>query len=419
MIKNYKGGGVIIAQPNKEDAQYEIVFGAEAPQEAQNWEQFLPQEEWQRSTNGCVSFSRLNCAETLAKKEGLELNLSDRHLFVLSGTSKTGNTLNAVSEAFRTLGIVREEFYAWKPEMLEDQSAHWQEIFDTSSIPADTRRYLGGNHSWVNSKSAMKSALAFSPLQLAIGVGDTYFFRNEEGIIKNPKEITAYHALTLYWIDEQGNYYVYDSAGDRNAKKILDKDYKIEQCKSFRDLPSEWKLTQEQYQEKNKTILDIISEILRKIGQVLGLIKQQVDLLPIPKPEIPVIDYVPIPENKPKPEPPKYLWDTKENVRHSVRVICDKCGLNVFQKDLICRICECESGYILTAKRINTPKSIDRGLFQINSYWHHSITDEQAYNPEFATRWAIQALKDWKVKTYWSASAKCWNKDGKYAVYLK
>src|SRR5258708_6554139 len=72
---------------------------------------------------------------------------------------------------------------------------------------------------------------------------------------------------------------------------------------------------------------------------------------------------------------PKYLWDNQVNIKHSMRVIGDEYFLSVIQKDLLCDICSCESGYKLTAKLVNSPTSIDRGLFQWNNKYHPEITD--------------------------------------------
>ena len=110
----------------------------------------------------------------------------------------------------------------------------------------------------------------------------------------------------------------------------------------------------------------------------------------------------------------KYDWSTKTAIRHSLRVIGDEFNMTVLQKDLLCDICACESGFNLKAKLVNTPKSIDRGLFQINSYYHPDATDERAYDPEWSTRWACKAIKNKQAMTLWRASSKCWNKTGKY-----
>jgi hypothetical protein len=398
MLNKIKNGGCILAPIQPTDAIYEQIFAGEV-QEPINWEMFLPLFETQKNTTGCVSFSRLNCAETLAKREGLSFNLSDRHLFVLSGTTKSGNNLNAVSEAFRTLGIVREEYFTWKEGQLEDPSGHWQEIFDTSLIPADARRYFGGNHSWVNGKENMKSALAFSPLQIAIGVGETY----GDDLIKNPKEITAYHCIMLYYISDKG-YHIYDSV--IKATQILAPDYKILQAKSFRDLPEDWKLAK---QQEVQTSLQKLVDLLKRIMQMLGLMKNEKEkaieiiqeVIDEVKPEIPL-------------PPPKYLWDMPVNIRHSIRIIGDEFKMTWTMKDLLCDICQCESAFNPKARRVNSPKSIDRGLFQWNSHWWPQITDEMAFNPETATRLACKAILDGKAKIYWSASQKCWNKTGKY-----
>ena len=387
-----KGGGCQIVQPHLQDAQYEIVFGGELPQEPINWEMHLPEFERQGNTTGCVSFSRLNCAETLAKREGLSLNLSDRHLFVLSGTTKAGNNLNAVSEAFRTLGIVREEFFPWKSEMLEDQSAYWQEIFDTSSIPADARRFFGGNHSWIKEKEAMKSALAFSPLQIAIPIYETYFMPNN--IIKKGKDIQAYHAVECYWIDEQGNYHIFDSAG--GEKKILDKDYPIIQTKSFRDLPEDWKSITPQ---EKKTALEKLLDLLKSIAQMLGLLKSE------QKKAIETIQEV---IDEVKTETDKILlWDTPQNARHSARVIMDTFHLSWAEKDLLCRVLNCESGFNTKAIHKNPNGTYDYGIAQINSaYWiglgKYFKSPEEVLNfPEKSIKFLCEQYKKGNLK-YWA-----------------
>lgn len=41
----------------------------------------------------------------------------------------------------------------------------------------------------------------------------------------------------------------------------------------------------------------------------------------------------------------------------------------------------------------NTPPSRDRGLWQINDVWHPEVTDEQAFDPVWSTRWAYQETR--------------------------
>lgn len=71
--------------------------------------------------------------------------------------------------------------------------------------------------------------------------------------------------------------------------------------------------------------------------------------------------------------------------------------------DYLVRLANCESRLDPNAKndRNNKPAhSVDRGLFQINSYWHRDVTDTEAYNPVFATRWTIQKINEGK-QHYW------------------
>lgn len=65
-----------------------------------------------------------------------------------------------------------------------------------------------------------------------------------------------------------------------------------------------------------------------------------------------------------------------------------------------------ESGLNPNAKNTkgNYPAgSVDRGLYQINSYWHAEITDEQAYDPEFSTRFFCQMVNKGRVREWMGA----------------
>lgn len=56
--------------------------------------------------------------------------------------------------------------------------------------------------------------------------------------------------------------------------------------------------------------------------------------------------------------------------------------------------CESRLGEIQINDKGNTPPSRDRGLFQINDYWHKDITDAQAFDLEFATKWTIKMINN-------------------------
>lgn len=164
--------------------------------------------------------------------------------------------------------------------------------------------------------------------------------------------------------------------------------------------------------KRTKTLYQLLSDALANLAILLKKLwitnNQPVIITPtnevIPNPVIipPVIE--------------KYLWNTNENIRHSIRVIGNEEGLTVIQKDLACDIPWCESRYVIRQRGIIDPR--DRGLFQWNSHYHPEITDEIAFNPEKNARLGCKAIKAGKVHAYWSASEPCWNKNHKYDQLL-
>ncbi len=67
------------------------------------------------------------------------------------------------------------------------------------------------------------------------------------------------------------------------------------------------------------------------------------------------------------------------------------------------KIAKCESQ--LNPWRSNTggnhpANSVDRGLYMINNYWHSEVTDEQAYDPVFATKWAMELINKGRQKEF-------------------
>jgi len=75
---------------------------------------------------------------------------------------------------------------------------------------------------------------------------------------------------------------------------------------------------------------------------------------------------------------------------------------------LAVRVARAESGLNPTARCVNGPNSIDRGLYQINSKYHPEVTDKEADDPVFATHFFCQAVKDGNL-SWWNASKKNWD----------
>lgn len=219
-----------------DSAIYDFIFQVAGKKESFDWRPYAPVRERQYWIPFCVSFSRLNVFETLANKDGTQINLSDRELGVISGTTILGNSLENVSETFRKIGVRTEKEVPFTDRMINFAGDDiWKEIFD---LPKDdkAKRYKGGNHSWVVGKAAMIDALQYSPLQIAVPLDGNW---EVNGVVKPPKTNESYHAVMLMYIDQDGNMYIQDSIG--KEFKTLSPDYPITGCKSFRDLPENWK----------------------------------------------------------------------------------------------------------------------------------------------------------------------------------
>lgn len=119
------------------------------------------------------------------------------------------------------------------------------------------------------------------------------------------------------------------------------------------------------------------------------------------------------------PKPPGLLWDTPQNARHSVRVICDEEGLTWEQKNTLCATVGAESGWRPGAiGKPNVDGTRDYGIAQINSYWwigegkQFPSTEYVLENPAACIRWMC---KQWKLghRNWWVAY-----KNGSYKRYL-
>lgn len=122
------------------------------------------------------------------------------------------------------------------------------------------------------------------------------------------------------------------------------------------------------------------------------------------------------------PIPKKYLFDTQQNTRHSIRIICDEEGLSVKEKNLICAVIEAESDFNNNAKRENIENgkvwSTDWGICQINDYYHVKPTggreftsvEEILENPDEAVRFMIACYKTGNLHLWVSYSSGAYEK---------
>jgi len=102
----------------------------------------------------------------------------------------------------------------------------------------------------------------------------------------------------------------------------------------------------------------------------------------------------------------KKQMENNETIEEMIRRIAKEEGVD---PDLAVRVALCESGLDPDATRENPDGSVDRGLYQWNSYWHPEISDACAYTPECATRAFCKAVKDGNLH-WWNSSRHCWER---------
>jgi hypothetical protein len=84
---------------------------------------------------------------------------------------------------------------------------------------------------------------------------------------------------------------------------------------------------------------------------------------------------------------------TDLSVEEKIRLIARE--ENFKWPDYLVRLADCESklGKYSHNKQGNYPQdSVDRGVFMINSYWHSEVSDQQAHDLDWATRWTIKRI---------------------------
>ena len=102
----------------------------------------------------------------------------------------------------------------------------------------------------------------------------------------------------------------------------------------------------------------------------------------------------------------KTIGETVQNetIEEKIRRIS---GEEMVDSDLAVRVARAESSLNTKATNTNTDKSIDRGLYQINSKWHPEVTADQAFDAEFSIRFFCKAFKNGNL-SWWNASKSRW-----------
>lgn len=97
-------------------------------------------------------------------------------------------------------------------------------------------------------------------------------------------------------------------------------------------------------------------------------------------------------------------WNTQKHAYHNVRVVCDRLGLTLEQKNILCACVWQESTFKNSAMNKNKDKtgkvlSTDFGLFQVNDYYHcgpkktFPSVEYVLTNPEKVCEWMAGIMK--------------------------
>ena len=137
------------------------------------WDSYLPPLEIQRNdsfdTMSCVTFSALNCLETLLRRKyDEEVNFSDRFTASMSGTTIQGNNFWNVAESIRKDGLVEESHWPFLPfiKFIDDYLEKPPEQVQIEAKRVYERFKISYESVWDTPEKLM-DALQYAPIQVA------------------------------------------------------------------------------------------------------------------------------------------------------------------------------------------------------------------------------------------------------------
>ena len=201
MKKQY---GLIYQEPRIQD----YVFGAGALikkdilEPGCDWSDYLPLMERQNAvymdSMACVTFSALNCLETLLlRKYGVLYNFSDRFIAKLSGTTKQGNSAVAVPDTIRKNGLLLEVGWVY-PNQRRTPPFTWDDYYADipSSLITEAKLFLTQfeiGYEWIPAEKFTEN-LQYGPIQVFVRA---WYDKNKDGVYESPSNVNFNHAVEL------------------------------------------------------------------------------------------------------------------------------------------------------------------------------------------------------------------------------
>lgn len=251
-----------------------------------DWTKYLPDEEKQKigfETSNCTAFGTTSVIETLLNRmKGEQLNLSDRYVGIMAGTSTSGNDPHKVAEAIRKERVCNEEDLPYKnvdnaDEYYSFKGADRDEVIAKAhSFPYELKHtYLWTNKDNISQEEKLKrirEGLKHSP----VGVSVTAWKKEGGLYIDGGKANT--HWTMIYNADDLRK--VFDSYSP--YKKVLHPDHQIRYAKIYAlvETPSDRPrlFTLKSLWEQVLNIYQIIAQkkTMNKQGQLLELAKSKI-----------------------------------------------------------------------------------------------------------------------------------------------
>lgn len=270
--------GLRLDQIDPKLAQYDLVFAGEAKPKlrSKDWRPLAPDFRRQLWFPICVAMAHrtvVNCFERVENGQNVEINPA--WLFFTGGGGKWGSRIANLGDVGLEKGFVLEK----DKSMLDPANFTWSdwsyiEKYSVQVTPEALERALAYKikaYSWVNpsNMNLVLDAMDYSPLVIAVEIGDTY----QNDYAERPTKFSGIlHALALLYVDDYGNKYCLDSLqyrGGFDGIRVLAPDYPVLSFYSYRDMPNDWKEKQDQAKQKEFAIC------LNHYGKPRNLAKEQ------------------------------------------------------------------------------------------------------------------------------------------------
>lgn len=421
-----KNLGVLIAPPKPKD----YILGSTSPLTSdriiKDWSIYLPSPESQRNKitdfMDCVTMSALHAIGTQLNyllmnnklsdealyffhnngyiKDGL-FSLSSRFNAKLNNTENLkGNYLNNVGDCIRRDGLISNSDW---PTM-DDTS--YDEFYMMIPVGLFTKAkkalwFVDIKYQWVN-KSDFPSILKVSPVQVGTeicngwGTGQT---------VQKCSGQPLQHATMMYHVNDDGTYADFDQYPP--FKQNLASDYEF-------PLNLEYIVTVKPLMLRKGMHGENVLKLQQDLNKLGFILTEDSDFGP--KTEIQVKSL----QNKiglvsdgiagPKTLSKLNSLTGMNTIEEIIKETALEEGI---EPELAVAVAKCEGGITnakITRQNTDSHHSIDRGVFQFNSYWHKEVTDEEAFDPKLATIAFCNIVKSGGLDATWYLSEPNWKK---------